>query len=91
MSRVSPPIDTVRHGGFALSTLIPRGRKPDEVVRVSDNEVYAVYADIENGKVKYKQTFKAEGTGNKRNNLKEQIEKSTDEGKTWKVIYPFGE
>lgn len=40
--------------------------KPDRIVKVSDNEVYAVYG-------KYKQTITAEGVGNERYNFTEKI------------------
>ena len=39
---------------------------PDKIVKVSDNEVYAVYGN-------YKQTITAEGSGNERYNFKESI------------------
>ena len=92
MGELRKPYNTVRHGGFAITDLVPRGRVPDEVKRVSDTEVYAIYSDIdpEKKKVKYKQTFKAEkvtGKDDMRKNVTETIEKSVDEGKTWKKIY----
>lgn len=41
--------------------------KPDKIVKVSDNEVYAIYGN-------YKQTWKADGTGDERYNFTETIE-----------------
>lgn len=92
MANLIPPYTGVRNGGFALTDLIPRGRKPDEIKRVSDTEVYAIYSDIDTTKtkVKYKQTFKAETDASDksiRKNPTEILEKSTDEGKNWKKIY----
>lgn len=89
MSKLTPPYKRVRHGGFAVSDLIPRGRIPDEVKKVSDTEVYAIYSDIDNSSIKFKQTFTAEqGTdSSSRKNVTEKIEKSTDGGNTWKTIY----
>lgn len=88
MSKLTPPISTVRHGGFALSDMILRGRKADVVKRVSDTEVYAIYTDLEDSKIKFRQTFKAEKDGDDaRKNITETIEKSVDEGKTWTKIY----
>ena len=45
-----------------------------EIVKVSDNEVYGLYQDSENKKIKYKQTITAEGSGNERHNFVEKIE-----------------
>lgn len=45
-----------------------------EIVKVSDNEVYGLYQDSENKKIKYKQTITAEGSGNERHNFAEKIE-----------------
>lgn len=53
--------------GFAVSGVHIRGEPPDEIVKVSDNEVYAVYG-------KYKQTWTAKGTGNTRTDFAETIE-----------------
>lgn len=44
-----------------------RGELPDKIVKVSDNEVYAVYG-------KYKQTWTAKGSGNTRTDFVEKIE-----------------
>ena len=59
-------ISRVRKGGFALSELVITQPMPDKIVKVSDNEVYAVYG-------KYKQTITAEGSGNERHNFKESL------------------
>ena len=59
-------IKSVKTGGFAVSEMHIRGEPPDKIVKVSDNEVYAVYG-------KYKQTITAEGEGNERYNFKESI------------------
>ncbi len=56
---------SIRHG-FAVSDLHIRGDPPDTLVKVSDNEVYAVYG-------RYKQTITAEGSGNERHNFVETI------------------
>lgn len=53
--------------GFAVSGVHIRGDPPDKIVKVSDNEVYAVYG-------KYKQIWTAEGSGNERHNFVEKIE-----------------
>lgn len=53
--------------GFAVSEVHIRGDPPDKIVKVSDNEVYAVYG-------RYKQTWKADGSGKERYNFKETIE-----------------
>ena len=53
--------------GFAVSDVHIRGDPPDSIVKVSDNEVYAMYG-------KYKQTWKAEGSGDERHNFVETIE-----------------
>nr|DAK06465.1 MAG TPA: hypothetical protein [Caudoviricetes sp.] len=45
-----------------------------EIVKVSDNEVYGLYQDSGNKKIKYKQTITAEGSGNERHNFAEKIE-----------------
>jgi len=55
--------------GFAVSGVKLRGPAPDKVVRVSDNEVYAVYGA-------YKQTWTAEGSGDERSNFVETIEEA---------------
>lgn len=60
-------IKSVKKGGFAESEMHIRGEPPDRIVKVSDNEVYALYG-------KYKQTIKAEGSGNERYNFTETIE-----------------
>lgn len=88
MERDYAPYKTIRNGGFGLTDIIPRGRKPDTVKRVSDTEVYAIYSDLDDTKIKYKQTFKATKVSDtERNNIVEKIEKSTDSGTTWKVLY----
>lgn len=61
-------IKSVKKGGFAITELHIRGEPPDKIVKVSDNEVYAVYDG------KYKQTIKAEGSGDERHNFTETIE-----------------
>ncbi|MBQ5331765.1 MAG: hypothetical protein J6K92_00685 [Oscillospiraceae bacterium] len=53
--------------GFAVSDLHIRGDPPDKIVKVSDNEVYAIYGNI-------KQTWTAEGSGNERYNFVEKLE-----------------
>lgn len=53
--------------GFAVSDVHIRGDPPDKIVKVSDNEVYAVYGS-------FKQTWKAEGSGDERYNFTETIE-----------------
>lgn len=83
-------IKTVNPGGFALSEMKIRGPTPDKIIKVSDNEVYAVYSDIDDPTIKYKQTFTAEGSGNERHNVSEKIEKSTDGGNTWIPIIDRG-
>lgn len=45
-----------------------------EVTKVSDNEVYAIYKSPVNPNVLYKQTIKAEGSGNTRKNFSDTIE-----------------
>ena len=45
-----------------------------EVTKVSDNEVYAIYKSPVNPNILYKQTIKAEGSGNTRKNFSEIIE-----------------
>ena len=45
-----------------------------EVTKVSDNEVYAIYKSSINSNVLYKQTIKAEGSGNERYNFTRTIE-----------------
>ena len=60
-------VRSVKKGGFAVSEMHIRGEPPDKIVKVSDNEVYALYG-------KYKQTWTAEGTGNERYNFVEAIE-----------------
>ena len=45
-----------------------------EVTKVSNNEVYAIYKSPVNPNVLYKQTIKAEGSGNTRKNFSETIE-----------------
>ena len=59
-------IKSVKTGGFAVSEMHIRCEPPDKIVKVSDNEVYAVYG-------KYKQTITAEGSGDERYNFKESI------------------
>ena len=53
--------------GFMVSGVHIRGEPPDKIVKVSDNEVYAVYG-------KYKQTWTAKGSGNTRTDFVEKIE-----------------
>ena len=60
-------VKSVKSGGFAVSEMHIRGDPPDKIVKVSDNEVYALYG-------KYKQTWTAEGKGNERSNFVETIE-----------------
>ena len=45
-----------------------------EVTKVSNNEVYAIYKSPVNPNILYKQTIKAEGSGNTRKNFSETIE-----------------
>ena len=53
--------------GFAVSGVHIRGDPPDKIVKISDNEVYAVYGS-------FKQTWTADGSGNERYNFSETIE-----------------
>lgn len=53
--------------GFAKTDVHIRGDPPDKIVKVSDNEVYAVYGS-------FKQTWTADGSGNERYNFSETIE-----------------
>lgn len=53
--------------GFAVSELKIRGPAPDQIVKVSDNEVYADYGN-------FRQTWTAAGEGNERHNFNEKIE-----------------
>ncbi|WP_432651704.1 hypothetical protein [Huintestinicola sp.] len=53
--------------GFAETDVHIRGDPPDKIVKVSDNEVYAVYGS-------FKQTWTADGSGNERHNFSETIE-----------------
>ena len=53
--------------GFAVSGVHIRGDPPDKIVKVSDNEVYAIYGS-------FKQTWTADGSGNERYNFSETIE-----------------
>lgn len=53
--------------GFAETDVHIRGDPPDKIVKVSDNEVYAVYGS-------FKQTWTADGSGNERYNFSETIE-----------------
>ena len=57
--------------GFAVSDLHIRGDPPDSIVKVSDNEVYALYGNI-------KQTWTAEGSGDERYNFIERIEEASE-------------
>lgn len=57
--------------GFAVSDLHIRGDPPDSIVKVSDNEVYALYGNI-------KQTWTAEGSGDERYNFIERIEEVSE-------------
>lgn len=45
-----------------------------QVTKVSDNEVYSIYKSPVNPNLLYKQTIKAEGSGNTRKNFSETIE-----------------
>ncbi|MGN0508562.1 MAG: hypothetical protein ACI4GX_04960 [Ruminococcus sp.] len=57
--------------GFAVSDLHIRGDPPDSIVKVSDNEVYALYGNI-------KQTWTAAGSGDERHNFVETIEEVSE-------------
>ena len=48
-----------------------------EVTKVSNNEVYAIYKSPVNPNILYKQTIKAEGSGNERYNFTSTIEEVT--------------
>lgn len=52
--------------GFAVTGVHIRGVAPDSIVKVSDNEIYAIYGNL-------KQTWTAEGSGNERHNFNETI------------------
>ena len=54
-------------GFFAETGSVIHSPAPDKIVKVSDNEVYAVYG-------KYKQTWTAKGSGNTRTDFVEKIE-----------------
>ncbi|MCM1523824.1 MAG: hypothetical protein NC120_05140 [Ruminococcus sp.] len=71
-------IKEVKAGGFAVSDIIFIDRDPVEVERVNDNEVYAIYEDPESPNVKWKQTWKAEGSGNKRYNFMQTVERVSE-------------
>ena len=45
----------------------PEEKIPDRIVKISDNEVYAIYGNI-------KETWKADGTGNQRQNFRKILE-----------------
>ena len=81
------PYTTIMYGGFGETHIIPVSRKPIEVTKVSDNEVYAVYSDIDNVKIRYKQVWTAEGSGSTRTNPKQKIYITKDSGKTWTLMY----
>lgn len=66
MGKLYKLIKSVRKGGFGLSEMTITDRIPDKIIKVSDNEVCAVYGN-------YKQTWTAEGSGNERYNFKETI------------------
>lgn len=87
MSRMYAPVNEVLNGGFEITDLILLSRKPIEITKVNDNEVYAVYCDVDNADIRYKQTWTAEGTGNTRTNPLCKIEKSTDGGTSWRILY----
>lgn len=86
-NRNYPPYDTILYGGFGKTNIIPVTRAPKQVVRVSDNEVYAIYADIDDENILYKQVWTAEGTGSVRSNPQQKIYKSVDSGNTWSLMY----
>lgn len=81
------PYEEIRYGGFGHTNIIPVSRIPLSVTRVSGNEVNAVYVDIVDNKVRYKQVWTAEGTGSTRTNPKQKIYISKDSGQTWKIMY----
>lgn len=66
-------IKEVQAGGFVESDIVFKDRDPIEIVRESDNEVCAVYTDPEDENVLWKQTWKAEGSGNRRYNFTHTI------------------
>lgn len=72
-------INVVKEGGFVDSDIVFRDRVPSKVVKVSDNEVYAVYADPQNEGVYWRQTITADGTGDERYNFTETIEEEVAE------------
>ena len=82
-----PPYDTILYGGFGKTNIIPVTRAPKQVVRVSENEVYAVYFDIDDSSILYKQVWTAEGSGSERRNPQQKIYKSVDSGNTWSLMY----
>lgn len=65
--------ETVKEGGFVQSEAVLFSRTPDSVVKVSDNEVYALYTDPQTN-IQYKQTWTATGTGNTRTDFECTIE-----------------
>ncbi len=81
------PYDTIKYGGFGETSIIPVSRIPLSITRVSGNEVNAVYADIDDDNVRYKQVWMAEGTGSTRTNPKQKIYISKDSGQTWTLMY----
>lgn len=82
-----PPYEQILYGGFGETNIIPISRIPIGVCRVSDNEVYATYADVNDSTIWYKQVWTAEGTGSTRINPKQTIYKSTDSGNTWSLLH----
>lgn len=81
------PYDLIKYGGFGETSIIPVSRVPVSVTRVSGNEVNAVYADIDDNKVRYKQVWTAKGSGGTRTNPQQKIYISKDRGKTWTLMY----
>ena len=81
------PYDTIKYGGFGVTNIIPVSRIPLSITRVSSNEVNAVYADIDDAKVQYKQVWTATGSGSTRTNPKQKIYISKDSGQTWTIMY----
>lgn len=81
------PYEEIRYGGFGKTNIIPVSRSPLQIKRVSANEVYAIYADIDDESVQYKQVWTAEGSGGTRTNPQQKIYISKDRGQTWTLMY----
>ena len=81
------PYEEIRYGGFGNTNIIPVSRIPLSITRVSGNEVNAIYTDIDDETIRYKQVWTAEGGGSTRTNPKQKIYISRDSGQTWTSMY----